>query len=74
MSNPNINFNGVPMGNPDSADAARYLNERREVYAAYREAPNVLPPTKPENLNANAENGSVLLTWLDSENETSYSI
>jgi hypothetical protein len=81
FSNPNLTWNGYAIGNSQSADGARHLNETASIVAAYRptRTSTVTPgaaPAAPTNVAAaNGGNGTAIVTWADkSSNETKFEI
>lgn len=82
MSNPNINYSGVPQGvdpdiNPDrAAFNARTLNESASYVAGFRTAPSTTPPDAPSGLLATATGPDAIdLQWSDnSSDETSFEV
>ncbi|MBI3424413.1 MAG: fibronectin type III domain-containing protein [Acidobacteria bacterium] len=75
FSNPNLSYQGLPLGITDQRDNARTANATAGIVANFR-APTNVPPNVPGNLLANATSSvEILLTWADtSTNETGFRI
>jgi peptidyl-Asp metalloendopeptidase len=72
FSNPNVFYNGAPMGvayeqdAKNSADNARSMNITGPVTAGFRSAPSTTPPTAPSTASATAlANDRIALQWAD---------
>jgi hypothetical protein len=81
FSNPNLTWNGYAIGNSQSANGARSLNETASIVAAYRPSktsstPSGTAPVAPTNVSAvNGGNGTAIVTWADkSNNESKFEI
>lgn len=79
FSNPNIlhPVSGDPMGHPDTADAARVLNEVRHIVANFRPSMGYPPPAGPfSKLNPpsgiTGVGSTATLSWGESANATQY--
>ncbi|NND44559.1 MAG: hypothetical protein HKN58_04495 [Xanthomonadales bacterium] len=80
VSNPNVNYSGVPQGVDPAVDPARgawnarTLNESAIYVAGFRDAPATNPPNAPSGLVATANGSDTIdLDWLDnSGDETSF--
>jgi hypothetical protein len=76
ISNPHVNYSGVPTGvdaNTDparGADNARRLNERAATVAAFRPTTATQPPAAPSDLAASAaDSRAITLTWRDNASD-----
>jgi peptidyl-Asp metalloendopeptidase len=72
FSNPNVFYNGAPMGvayeqdAKNSADNARSMNITGPVTAGFRSAPSTTPPTAPSTASATAlAHDRIALQWAD---------
>ena len=79
FSNPNLTYNGYPLGNSQSADGVRSLNETAAKVAAYRvgkTSGTTLIPAAPTSLAATSvKYNRVSLSWKDnSTNESGFKI
>lgn len=82
FSNPNVYYNGAPMGvhyelDPaNSADNARSMNNTAPITAAFRGSPSDPPPAAPTNLQGSASSHDrVQLGWNDNSNsETGFTL
>jgi hypothetical protein len=79
FSNPNLTYNGYPLGNSQSANGARSLNETAATVAAYRvgkTSGTTLIPAAPTSLAATSiRYNRVSLSWKDnSTNESGFKI
>jgi len=80
FSNPNVFFNGAPMGvdyaqDPgNAADNARSMNNTAPYVAQFRTATSAVPPATPDGLTALAESWDrITLAWNDNAtDETGY--
>ena len=75
FSNPNLSYQGMPLGLADQRDNARTANATASIVANFRAPANAVPGT-PGNLLANATSSvEILLNWADnSTNETGFRI
>lgn len=75
FSNPNISYQGYPLGIANQRDNARTANATAGIVANFR-APAITAPTAPGNLLANATSSvEILLTWADaSTNENGFRV
>lgn len=78
FSNPNVFYNGAPMGvdaNVDAANAAdnaRAMNNTAAVTAGFRSAPATTAPNAPSNLSAVTQSASAIgLSWADGSSDES---
>lgn len=74
FSNPNIFYNGAPMGVDHTlstaADNARSMNNTAAVTAGFRSAPATTAPTAPSSLTAVAQSASAIaVSWADRSND-----
>jgi hypothetical protein len=82
MSNPNINYNGVPQGIDPAVEPnngswnAKTINNSAVYMAGFRNAPPTTVPSRPTGLSATAGGpDSIDLVWTDtSTNETSFEV
>ncbi len=75
FSNPNLSYQGLPLGIADQRDNARTANATAGIVANFRDPANAAPGA-PGNLLANATSSAeILLNWADnSTNETGFRI
>ena len=78
FSNPNLTYNGYPIGNSSTADGARSLNETAAKVAAYRSGsvPSSTAPVAPTSLaTSSVRYNKVSLSWSDkSSNEDGFKV
>jgi hypothetical protein len=76
FSNPDIYYNGAPMGVPagstNAADNARSMNNTATITAGFRAAPSTSAPTAPTSLTGTATaSDRVSLSWTDKSSDES---